>query len=309
MGSYLTRHLQVLFATLGDMARTPMASINTILIIAVTLLLPALLFVSIQTAKSLSGQWQGQPQFTVFLQKDISDGAAQLIFDEIQLHPKIELAELLSPDDALAEFRILAGRGGGNLDSELAFIGENPLPASIVVMPKSGFANAQHLQALEQELSQFDGIDSVRLDLAWTDRFNAMLNAFSRISVLLSALLFLALVLIVGNTIKLLIYNRRDEIEITKLVGGTNGFIRRPFLYYGSLFGLFGSVVSLVFLLIAASLVAKPFDQLAAAYQSSGFVHQPTLMEIGSLVLIGITLGWLSARWAVAQHLRKIKPS
>ena len=309
MGSYFSRHLQVLFATLGDMVRTPMASINTILIIAVTLLLPCLLYIGVKTAAGLSGQWQGQPQFSIFLDNEIAEGTAQLIFEEVQLHPKVELAELLSPDDALAEFKILAERGGNNLDSELAFIGKNPLPASIVVMPKPGFANSEHLSEMKLELSQFDGIDSVRLDLAWTDRFNAMLAVFTRVAILLSALLALALLLIVGNTIKLLIFNRRHEIEITKLVGGTDGFIRRPFLYYGTLFGIFGSLITLIFLLAARSLIAEPIQQLANAYQSSGFLYGLSTVEVITIVAIGALLGWLAARWSVAQHLRKIKPS
>lgn len=309
MGSYFSRHLQVLFATLGDMARTPTTSINTVLIIAVTLLLPCLLYIGVQSASNMSQQWQGRPQFTIFFDKDISDGTTQLIYEEVQLHPKIELAELLSPEDALAEFKSLAGRGGNNLDSELAFIGENPLPASIVVMPKEAFATAQDLQKIEDELGQFDGIDSVRLDLEWTTRFNAMLAVVTRVAALLSGLLGLALILIVGNTIKLLIFNRRHEIEITKLVGGTNGFIRRPFLYYGTFFGILGALVTLILLLIARYLVAEPIQLLADAYQSSGFLYALSALEILSIVLIGAALGWLAARWAVAQHLRKIKPS
>ena len=309
MRSYLARHLQVLFATLGDMARTPTASINTILIIAVTLLLPCLLYIGVQSAASMSQQWQGRPQFTIFFEKEISNGASELIFEEVQLHPKIEIAELLTPEDALSEFKALSERGGNNLDSELAFIGENPLPASIVVMPKSEFATAEDLKKIEQELGQFDGIDSVRLDLAWTNRFNAMLAVFTRVAILLSGLLALALVLIVGNTIKLLIFNRRHEIEITKLVGGTNGFIRRPFLYYGTLFGVFGALITLILLLVARSLIAKPIQQLAQAYQSNGFVAALSGIEILAIIGIGAALGWLAARWAVAQHLRKVKPS
>lgn len=309
MGSYLSRHLQVFFATLGDMARTPATSINTVLIIAVTLLLPCLLYIGVQSASSISQQWQGRPQFTIFFEKDISDGTSQLIYEEVQLHPKVALAELLTPEDALAEFKSLASRGGNNLDSELAFIGENPLPASIVVMPKEEFATAEDLQKIESELAQFDGIDSVRLDLAWTNRFNAMLAVFTRVALLLSGLLALALVLIVGNTIKLLIFNRRHEIEITKLVGGTNGFIRRPFLYYGTFFGILGSAVTLILLLIARYLVAEPIQLLAEAYQSGGFLYALSVLEILGVLAIGAVLGWLAARWAVAQHLRKIKPS
>ncbi|MGK0376025.1 MAG: cell division transport system permease protein, partial [Arenicella sp.] len=244
MTTYLIRHLQVLFATLGDMRRTPMATINTLLIIAITLLLPSLLYVATKSAQSLSSNWQGRPQISIFLDKDLSDSNARLIFEEIQLHPSIELAEFITPEQALAEFRVLSD-DNISLEQELVFLGGNPLPASIVVMPDRASAKSENLLALKAQLSQFEGIDTVRLDLDWTDRFNAILLVFSRVSMLLSGLLALALVLIVGNTIKLLIYNRRDEIEITKLVGGTDTFVRRPFLYYGALFGFLGALISL----------------------------------------------------------------
>ncbi|MFT6406668.1 MAG: cell division transport system permease protein [Arenicella sp.] len=307
MITYLSRHLQVLFATLGDMRRTPMASLNTLLIIAITLLLPSLLYVGVKSAQSLSSNWEGRPQISIFLQKELSNNTAQLIFEEIQLHPSIELAEFITPEQALAEFRVLSG-DDVSFEQELAFLGSNPLPASIVIMPDRGSAKAENLLALKDQLTKFDGIDTVRLDLNWTDRFNAILLVFSRISLLLSALLALALLLIVGNTIKLLIFNRRDEIEITKLVGGTDTFVRRPFLYYGALFGFFGALISLSLLLIAARLTQQPISELAALYSSDALVHQVTVSEIFALISIGTLLGWLAARWSVAQHLRNIQP-
>jgi len=307
MSAYLSRHLQVLFSTLGDMRRTPMATINTVLIIAITLLLPSLLYVGVKSAQSLSSNWEGRPQISIFLDKQLGTNTAKLIFEEIQLHPSIELAEFITPDQALAEFRVLSG-DNASLEQELVFLGENPLPASIVVMPDRASTKPASLNALKDELSQFDGIDTVRLDLDWTDRFNAMLLVFSRVSILLSTLLALALVLIVGNTIKLLIFNRRHEIEITKLVGGTDSFVRRPFLYYGAFFGLFGSLISLGLLLLAATLIQQPVAELAALYSSSALLHRVTTIDVLALVLIGTFIGWLAARWSVAQHLRKIQP-
>ena len=307
MGTYIARHLQVLFATLGDLRRSPIATINTVLIIAITLLLPCLLYISVISAQTLSGNWEGRPQISIFLEKEISNDTAQLIFDEIKLHPAIELAEYITPEQALEEFKVLSQSSDG-FEQELAFLGENPLPPSIVVMPDKTSAKSENLLALKEELKQFDGIETVRLDLDWTDRFNAMLEVFSRVALLLSILLGLALILIVGNTIKLLIFNRRDEIEITKLVGGTDTFVRRPFLYYGTLFGFFGSLISLALLLGAASLVEKPLSELAKLYDSDGLIHQATPLEMLAVVVIGSILGWLAARWSVAQHLRKIQP-
>lgn len=307
MSAYFSRHLQVLFSTLGNMRRTPMATINTLLVIAITLLLPSLLYVTLKSAQSLSSNWQGRPQISIFLQKTSSDSTAQLIFEEIQLHPSIELAEFVTPDQALAEYRLLSDNNA-SLQQELAFLGENPLPASIVVMPDRASAKPENLLALKEELSSFDGIESVRLDLDWTERFNAMLQVFSRVSVLLSALLGLGLVLIVGNTIKLLIFNRRDEIEITKLVGGTDSFVRRPFLYYGAFFGFLGACISLGFLMLAARLVEEPVSKLADLYKLNALVHQVTPIEIIAVLFIGTLLGWLAARWSVAMHLREIQP-
>lgn len=310
MTTYLARHLQVLFTTLGDMRRTLATSINTLLIVAITLLLPSLLYVAVKSAQALSDNWQGRPQISIFMQKQLGDKEAQLIFEEIRLHPSIELAEFINPKQALDEFRLLAGNGATNVafEQELEFLGENPLPASIVIMPEQTSSDSQNLQALKSELSQIEGIDTIRLDLEWTNRFNAILEVFSRIAILLSALLAIALILIVSNTIKLLIINRRHEIEIAKLVGGTDTFVRRPFLYFGTLFGFFGSLMTLGLLLLAAQLINQPLNQLVSLYKNAPLLYTLTIWEMAAIILVGSTLGWLAARWSVAQHLRKIQP-
>lgn len=306
MISYLARHMQVFIATLGDMIRTPIATINTVLIIAITLLLPSLLYVAIKSSEGLSESWQGRPQISVFLQQGVSNNEADLIFQEIKLHPSIELAEFVTPKQALEEFRLLSD--SASLEEELAFLGANPLPPSIVLMPNVDAAKPASLNELKEQLNKIEGIDSIRLDLDWTERFSAILSVVTRVSMLLSALLALALVLIVGSTIKLLIYNRRDEIEITKLVGGTNTFVRRPFLYYGTIFGLLGALTSLLFLLIAANLVEQPLSKLASLYQRQSLLYALQAWEVLSVIGIGSVLGWIAARWSVAQHLWKIKP-
>lgn len=306
MRSYFIRHMQVLISTVGDMARMPISTINTILIIAITLLLPSLLYVIIKSSNALSESWQGRPQISIFMHKELSESEARLIFQEIQLHPAIELAEFVTPKQALEEYRLLSQ--SVSLAQELAFLGKNPLPASIVLMPRKAAAKPEALTELKNQLSKIEGIDTIRLDLDWTKRFNAILAVITRAGILLSALLALGLVLITGNTIKLLIYNRRDEIEITKLVGGTDSFVRRPFLYYGMLFGFLGSVVALILLLIASMLVEQPLRQLASLYQRQSLLYSIQAWEIFSLVFIGSILGWLAARWSVAQHLWKIKP-
>ena len=306
MRSYIARHFQVMISTLGDMARSPANTINTTLIVAISLLLPLFLYVVVKSSEGLSESWQGRPQISVFLQANVTTNEAQLIFQEVQLHPSIELAEFVTPKQALEEFRLLSRNS--SLDEELAFIGENPLPPSIVLMPNNLSTTPSALKDLTEQLEKIEGIDNIRLDLDWTQRFNAILSVVKRAGLLLSVLLAVALILIVGNTIKLLIYNRRDEIEIAKLVGATNTFVRRPFLYFGSLIGFLGSILALIFLLISASLIDQPLSELASMYQSKSLLHSLSGIEILTVLGVGPALGWLAARWSVAQHLWRIRP-
>ena len=306
MRSYIARHFQVMISTLGDMVRSPANTINTTLIVAISLLLPLFLYVVVKSSEGLSESWQGRPQISVFLQSSVTSNEAQLIFQEVQLHPSIELAEFVTPKQALEEFRLLSRNS--SLDEELAFIGENPLPPSIVLMPNNLSTTPSALKDLTEQLEKIEGIDNIRLDLDWTQRFNAILSVVKRAGLLLSVLLAVALILIVGNTIKLLIYNRRDEIEIAKLVGATNTFVRRPFLYFGSMIGFFGSILALIFLLISANLIDQPLAELASMYQSKSILHSLSAAEILAVLGIGPALGWLAARWSVAQHLWRIRP-
>ncbi|NNC99547.1 MAG: cell division protein FtsX [Gammaproteobacteria bacterium] len=303
MINYLIRHLQVLFATLGAMRRTPVATINTIVIVAITLLLPALLYIAIKSGQQLSGNWHGQPQISVFIEQNITSQEAQLIFAELRLHPAIALAEYISPAQALEEFKALSG-----MDYELDFLDANPLPASIVLMPVNEYAESARLLSLKEQLSKIDGIESIRLDLDWTDRFNAILSTMTRIAALLAGLLTAALILIVSNTIRLLMLNRRQEIEITKLVGGSNAFVRRPFLYFGMLFGVLGALTTLLLLLSSAYILEPPLAHLAQLYNRESLIYRLQGTEILGIVLIGGMIGWLAARWSVARHLREIKP-
>lgn len=303
MKTYLSRHLQVLFATLGAMKRTPLATLSTIVIISISLLLPSLLYITLKSGAQLTSEWQGQPQISIFLQHGLSANESQLIYDELRLHPAIQIAELITPSQALAEFKTLSG-----LNVELGFLEDNPLPASVVVLPNDLHHNAAAISTLRDELTKIEGIDDIRLDLEWTDRYHAILSSLEKFAKLLSILLSIALILTIGNTVKLLIMNRRQEIEITKLVGGSNRFVRRPFLYFGALFGFFGALISLLLLVIVANLMQQPLFELSSLYQRESVIYQPNWQEFGALTAIGVLLGWLAARISVAQHLNEIKP-
>lgn len=301
--NYLSRHLQVFLATLGSLIRSPISSLNIVSIIAVTLLLPALFYILIMSIYQISDHWQGRPQVTVFLQENLSEQEAALVFDEIKLYPTVALAEYVSPTQALSEFKMLSG-----LDKEIDFIGTNPLPASIVLMPESGHSSTAKLEKLQSQLSKIDGIEQIRLDLDWVKKFNAIISFISQIAQLISVLLIVALLFIIGNTIKLIILNRRDEIEITKLVGGTNIFIRRPFVYYGMLVGAFGAILAIIAIYVIQHLLGNAVADISGVFQSTIRLYQPNIQELAYFIVIGASVGWLAARLSVARHLHQIQP-
>ena len=307
MRHYFAQHLRALSSTLKEM-RT-ITSLNTMLIVAIMLLLPCLFYVFLKSAQALSGNWQGRPQMTIFLQQQLHPNVSELIYQELRLMPTIEQADLITPEQALAEYKGLValddtGEQPSLIDTQLELLGSNPLPASIVILPNLN----SDLRALKQQLSEFEGIESIKLDLEWVERFNAIIHLIRQVVLLISVLLAIALIIIVGNIIRLLIMNRSQEIEIIKLVGGSDAFVRRPFLYYGTLLGLFGALIALALLWFAGDFTQTAIDQLAVSYQTDNLIYSLNIQEIASILALGSVLGWVAARWSVARHLKHIQP-
>ena len=304
MIDYLLRHAQVLFYSLGQLVRTPFSSLTTVAVIAITLALPAGLYVLLDNVQRLSGTWDSAGQLSVFLKRDSSERAALTLADKIRARVEIASVQYISRDAALAEFRRLSGFG-----EALSALANNPLPAVLVVRPKPTHSDAAALETLKKEFQSMSEVEWVQLDLEWIKRLNAIVDLARRGVWLLAGLLALAVALIVGNTIRLAVLNRRTEIEIIKLIGGTDSFIRRPFLYVGLWQGLFGAVCAWALLALLLALIAGPVQELAALYGSRFELHGLSIEAGLSLLALGAALGWLGARLAVGRHLRAIEPS
>ncbi len=299
--TYFSQHLQAIFGSLGAMCRTPFASTMTLLVIAIALALPASLYVLVNNMQTLTKTWQGGAQLSLFVKDEISDARAQTLSEEIRSFPGINQVEFLSREAALAEFKELSG-----LSQMLDTLPDNPLPAVIIVHPS--FTDRTMLETLQQQLQALPEVALVQIDLEWVQRLSAILHLGENIVWILMLFLSVAVVLIIGNTIRLAIFNRHDEIAIIKLVGGTNAFIRRPFLYTGVWYGLFGSLLALIMVSLALIAVSSSVSFLASTYQSN-FKMLGLGFERGlDLLLLGITLGWLGAAIFVHYHLRRIEP-
>ena len=300
MINWLAQHIRVLRSTLNRLLTTPIASLLSILVIGIALSLPTGVYVLLQNVQRLADQVTGAPQISVFLTMNASKDDIAYIGKQLQQHDTVDHIEYVSREQALEQLKHSTG-----LTDVIGGLTQNPLPDAYIVYPKK--SDAQTLEALRDELQKWPKLEKVQLDSAWARKLEALLK-FGRLAVLLLAvLLSFALVAIIFNTIRLQILTQRDEIEVSKLIGATNAFIRRPFLYFGLLQGLLGGAAAWLIIAISLHLLNNSLAGLAQLYASNFTLH--TLSVNDSLTLLGFSayLGWLGAWLSVAQHLWKIE--
>lgn len=301
--TYFARHAQALIGSIGSLVRTPLASFMTVAVIGITLALPAAMFVAVDNIVQLSSGWEGPGRISLFLKRNVSDASAHKLADQIRRRKEVAKVEFISREQAFAEFKRQSGFGDA-----LETLERNPLPTVLIVHAASGANQPSVLDALARELRRLDDVDLAQLDLEWVRRLHAWLDVVERGLVIVGGLLAVAVLLIVGNTIRLAVLSRRDEIEVSKLVGATDTFIRRPFLYSGLVQGFTGALLAWALVEISLLLLSGPIGELAGLYGSHFSLGGPTLAGSVTLLCSGAALGWIGARIAVGRHLRAIEP-
>jgi cell division transport system permease protein len=299
--NYLSLHRANLVGAVARLAGQPFASVLTILVIATALALPAGLRVAVNNADAVSDSWESAADFTVYLKMDVSEDTARQTARTIEQRADVAGVTVIDRDAALAEFRAQSGFG-----EALDALDGNPLPHTLVVRPASGIES--DVEALASAMAALPQTELVQVDTAWVTRLRAMLALAGRLVDFATVLLGLAVAIVVGNTIRLEINNRSVEIEVTKLVGGTDAFIRRPFLYLGLCYGLAGALVALLVVALGLLLLGPPVRTVAALYGSSFSLTGLSLVESAVLLAGGAFLGWAGAGLAAARHLRAIEP-
>ena len=292
-------HGQSAVSSLGRLARRPIASAVTTLVIAIALSLPLMLYIMLDNAQRAMRVLDRGAQLTAFLRHDLDETQTAAAASALRQWDTVERVDVVTRADALAEYQQMTG-----FDDVLAvFEGRNPLPDLIVVTPRGGSPDRPALAALRDRMLALTEIDSVQLDLEWVDRLAAIIETLHRVVQVLFAMLGLGILLIVGNTIRLGIENRREEIRIIRLFGATDAFIRRPFLYAGLWYGLTGGVVACAVAAAATRLVTGPVEHLVALY--SGDIALIGLQPSSALVVIaaGGALGLAGAWVAVSREL------
>jgi len=299
---YLKLHLQTFTDAFRRIFSTPLGGALNILVIAIALALPAAMRILIDNAGGIGPAFEDTADFTLYLDLDIDEERGRDLNDQIEGSEDVAATEFISKLEGLAELRERANFGGA-LDT----LTENPLPHVIRVRP--AVSGIDEIDALAARLEALDEVDFVQLDRAWVERLGAILALGDRAANIVAFLLAAAVILVIGNTIRLEINNRRTEIEVMKLVGATDGFIRRPFLYTGLCLGGLGAVAAALMLWAGLFLLRGPVGDLASLYASDFRLAGLSLEGHGILVGGGALLGWSGAWVAAARHLKAIEPA
>lgn len=296
-------HLQALLGSLGRLARNPLSTLLTLTVIALALALPASLRLLVSNAQAATGNFGSAIELSVYFKTGVPLAKAQQLADAARARPEVAQVTLISADQGLQDFRTYSGFGDA-----LAALKENPLPHVLHVRPRAEASSAAALEALRSYFRAWPEIDLVQVDSQWVQRFNGILEVLRELLVMAAGLLGLGVIAVIGNTIRLEIAGRRAEVEVIKLVGGSNSFVRRPFLYIGLLYGLGGALLAWGIIALAMYFLGESVAALARLYGSRFVLHGPTAEDVGALLAAGAALGWIGAWISAARHLRSIEP-
>jgi cell division transport system permease protein len=302
--AYFARHAQTLVGSLGRILGHPFATLMTMGVVAIALALPLLLNVFLANGRTVIGSWNDAFDLSVYMDKKAVSARAIAVAKQLRQRDDVAAVRVIPAEQALAQFRDESGFG-----KALDALSENPLPDTLVVTPTLPASTPQGTQALKTAIAAMADVQAVQLDTEWVKRLHAMLDIMRRVVLLTACLLGAGVVLIVGNTIRLDILNRRAEIEVMKLVGASDGFARRPFLYTGIWYGLGGGLMALTLVAIAVAVLARPVDELAKLYGSQFHLHGLSLALAASALALAVGLSWFGSWLAATRHIRGIDPT
>ncbi|NOQ36523.1 MAG: FtsX-like permease family protein [Methylococcaceae bacterium] len=297
---YLGLHAHALFSSLGKLLKTPLTSVMTIMVLAIAIALASGFYVLLGNAEQLTGNLEATNQISLFLKSNMTDLDGRKLADKIKQSPDVKTVELITQEYALAEFRDYSGFG-----EALNALENNPLPTVIQVLPKNTLKNTEEVQRLVDELGRLDEVDIAQMDMQWVRRLQSMMSLAQHGVVILSFVLSFAVLFIMGNTIRLELEDRRDEVLISKLVGATYAFIQRPFLYTGFWFGFFAGATAWIIVTAAMLALKSPMEKLSELYDNNyevlflGFTESLILLFTSSL--LGVLGSWMVLRYQLGQ--------
>lgn len=299
--SFFIRHAQAGVSSLNHFCQKPLSTLITILIIATSLALPALVWVLTDNLGRVSRDWQQSGTISLYL-KSSTDAEQKDFFYAVQNIPGVGQAVFKSPAEGLKE---LAGQEG--MEDVLRYLPDNPLPSVIIITPAIVSTPAQ-IEQLFYQLKAEPMVEQAKLDIQWVNRLYAMLGFARHMADILMMLLAIAVIVIIGNTLRLVLYHRHEEIQLLKLIGAPDAFILRPFLYSGIGYGLSGAVIAVFIVNISTLCLGIALNKLMMTYQMHYPFRGMSFTQILLLTLFSTIIGWLGARLTVKRQIMLIEP-
>ncbi len=284
--------------------QTPFSALVNWSVIGISLALPAFFLLFLTDIQRLVAELDKDPQITLYLDRKLTKKETLGLLDQVRKEPQIVGASLITRDQGLARLKQISP----GIASAVEHLDANPLPDVILAAPANSLTNAGQIEELRQQLVTLPEVDTAEIDLTWVKRLFAFTALIEKFVLILGLLLSIAVTLVVGNTIRLLIENRKEEIEVIKLVGGTDAFVRRPFLYSGLWLGLGGGVMATLLIELSVFGLNGPVQEIAKLYASDFRLSGLDLQVTSTLLLLSSLLGWLGSRAAVDRHLADIEP-
>ena len=300
---FFVSHVRQALSSLGELWRQPIASLMTIGVLGLSITLPSTLYIMVKNTEKITAGWDQASEISLFLKPDISANRSQQLVARLNTWQEIESVVYIPADDALKEFQHLSGLGDA-----IAYLEKNPLPDVVLVTPTEKNGSPSAARALLDKLRQQREVDIGKLDIEWLERLYAVIAIASDLVMLIGVLLFIAVVLIIGNTIRLNILNKYDEIVVMKLVGATDAFIHRPFLYTGFWYGLLGGLMAWFAVIIILWWMDSSIATFAAMYQKEFNITGLTGSALFTMLALSVLLGLLGSLISVQRHVRQIEP-
>ncbi|MFC3031461.1 permease-like cell division protein FtsX [Pseudoalteromonas fenneropenaei] len=289
--------------SLGEMWRTPLASIMTICVLGLSLTLPATLYLVVKNVQQVSSGFQEAAEISLFVKDEMSVQQTQTLVKRLALYPEVEEVTLIDKEAALQEFKQVSGFG-----QALDYLDQNPLPNVVLVTPSSRHRSAAAAQALLDKLAKEREVEFGKLDIEWLERLNALLSLLRESVITIAVLLLTSVTLIIGNTIRLSIMDKKAEIQVMKLVGATNSFIHTPFLWTGIWYGIMGGFIAFICLAAMMWWLEAAVTRVAGVYQSDFALLGLTAQELGVLLITAIALGFIGSYLSVNRYIKEIEP-
>lgn len=301
--AYGYNHAQALFSSLGRLMKTPFTSFMTVLVMAITVALAGSFYLLVNNARQLTGNLESSNQISLFLKSTVTDEAAQKLSGQIDRNRLVDQVKLITKSKALDEFKAYSGFGDA-----LSMLDHNPLPAVIQILPVNALSDETDIQALSKEFQRYPEVDFVQIDMQWLQRLQSIMHLAERAVMLFNVMLAVAVVFITGNTIRLELENRREEVMIAKLVGATHVFVQRPFVYTGFWLGLSAGILAWLIISILVWVLEGPLENLSLLYNGDFHIVYLNFSESLQLLLYSSAAGALGAWLVLFNQLRQIKP-